>query len=76
VARKLAPAEKVIRAAVKAHPDATLTALCETVEHDTQIAASPSMMCRELARLKLPLKKVASCQPAGHAAGETETSCV
>ena len=57
VARKLAPAEKVIRAAVKAEPDATLRELCETVKHKTAIVANPSMMCRELARLKLPLKK-------------------
>jgi transposase len=57
VARKLAAAEDAIRAAVKAQPDATLSELCETVEHKTDIAASPSMMCRELARLKLPLKK-------------------
>ena len=57
VSCKLAPAEKVIRAAVKAQPDATLNELCETVEHETNIAASPSMMGRELVRLKLPLKK-------------------
>jgi transposase len=57
VARKLASAEKVIRAAVKARPDATLSELCETVEHETKCVASPSMMCRELGRLKLPLKK-------------------
>lgn len=57
VSRKLAAAEKVIRAAVKAQPDATLNELCETVEQETDLAASPSMMCRELVRLKLPLKK-------------------
>jgi transposase len=57
VGRKLAAAEKVIRAAVKAHPDATLSELCETVKDETTVVASPSMMCRELARLKLPLKK-------------------
>jgi transposase len=57
VTRKLAAAEAVIRAAVKAHPDATLSELCERVAERTSIKADPSMMCRELARLKLPLKK-------------------
>jgi transposase len=57
VPRTLAPAEKAIRAAVKAQPDATLSELCETIEHATKLTASPSMMCRELGRLKLPLKK-------------------
>lgn len=57
VARKLAGAAAVIRAAVKAQPDATLQELCERVEHETKIKSDPSMMCRELARLKLPFKK-------------------
>lgn len=57
VSRKLAPAAKVIRAAVKGQPDATLNELCETIAHETNIVASPSMMSRELIRLKLPLKK-------------------
>jgi transposase len=56
-ARKLAVAEAVIRAAVKAQPDATLQALCDRVKQETKITSNPSMMCRELARLKLPLKK-------------------
>jgi transposase len=64
VRRKLAAAEAVIRAAVKAQPDATLQELCERVEQETKIKSDPSMMCRELARLKLPLKKVAPRQPA------------
>jgi transposase len=55
--RKLAVAERVIRAAVKAQPDATLSELCATVEKETKIKSSPSMMDRELVRLKLPLKK-------------------
>jgi transposase len=55
--RKLAAAEAVIRAAVKGQPDATLQELCERVEQESHITADPSMMCRELARLKLPLKK-------------------
>ena len=56
-ARKLAPAQAVIRAAVKTLPDATLQELCERVEQQTKITSDPSMMCRELAKLKLPLKK-------------------
>lgn len=65
VVRKLASAEKVIRAALKAQPDATLSELCETVEHKTDLVASPSMMCRELGRLKLPLKKSRSMPASG-----------
>jgi transposase len=57
VPRTLVAAEAVIRAAVKAQPDATLQELCERVEQETQLKSDPSMMCRELARLKLPLKK-------------------
>jgi transposase len=56
-ARKLAAAEREIRAAVKAQPDATLQELCELVEKETKIPSDASMMCRELARLKLPRKK-------------------
>ena len=56
-ARKLASAEVVIRAAVKAQPDATLQELCEGVEKETKIKSDPSMMYRELVRLKLPRKK-------------------
>ena len=55
--RKLAAAEAVIRAAVKAQPDTTLQELCERVEEETGIQSDRSMMCRELARLKLPRKK-------------------
>ena len=57
VARKLAAAEAVIRAAVKAQPDATLQELCARVEQKTKIKSDPSMMYRELVRLKLPRKK-------------------
>jgi len=57
VPRKLAGAEAVIRAAVKAQPDATLQELCEQVEQATKIKSDPSMMYRELVRLKLPRKK-------------------
>ena len=55
--RTLATAAAVIRTAVKAQPDATLRELCERVEQHTQLKSDPSMMCRELARLNLPLKK-------------------
>jgi transposase len=65
VARKLAAAEKEIRAAVKAQPDATLSELCETVKDKTDLVANPSMMCRELVRLKLPLKKSRSMPASG-----------
>jgi len=56
-ARKLAIAHAEIRAAVKANPDATLPELCELVEKETKIQSAPSMMQRELVRLKLPRKK-------------------
>ena len=64
-ARKLAAAEATIRAAVKAQPDATLQELCEYVEKETKIKSDPSMMCRELARLKLPRKKSRSMPASG-----------
>lgn len=57
VPRKLAAAEAVIRAAVKEQPDATLQELCERVKQKSKIQSGLSMMCRELARLKLPFKK-------------------
>jgi transposase len=63
--RKLAAAEAVIRAAVKAQPDATLEELCERVEKETGIQADRSMMCRELARLELPRKKSRSMPVSG-----------
>ena len=63
--RKLATAEAVIRAAVKAQPDATLQELCERVEQETKIKSDPSMMYRELVRLKLPRKKSRSMPASG-----------
>ena len=75
-ARKLATTEAAIRAAVKAQPDATLQELCETVEKETGIKSDPGMMYRELVRLKLPRKKVAPCQPAGHAERERQAQSV
>jgi len=46
-----------IRAEVKRHPDATLDELCAGVRENCGVSASPSMMCRELQHLELPLKK-------------------
>ena len=65
VPRKLANAAAVIRAAVKAQPDATLQGLCEQVEKETKIKSDPSMMYRELVRLKLPRKKSRSMPASG-----------
>lgn len=47
----------MIRTAVKKQPDVSLAELCERVRTAHGLQASPSMMCRELQRLKLPLKK-------------------
>lgn len=55
--RTLQAAEHFIRAEVKKRPDATLSELCERVKEVKGLQASPSMMCRELKRLNLPLKK-------------------
>jgi len=63
--RKLARAEAAIRAAVKAQPDATLPELCELVEKETKIKSAPSMMQRELVRLKLSRKKSRSMPASG-----------
>jgi transposase len=46
-----------LRAAVNQQPDLTLAELCEHVAEQHAIQASPSMMCRELERLRLPRKK-------------------
>ena len=64
-ARKLAGAEAVVRAAVKAQPDATLQELCEVVEKEARIKSTPSMLYRELVRLKLPRKKSRSMPASG-----------
>jgi putative transposase len=55
--RTLQTAESFLRAEVKKRPDATLAELCERVKEVKGVQASPSMMCRELQRLNLPLKK-------------------
>jgi transposase len=46
-----------IRAEVKQQADVTLAELCERVEAQTGVTASPSMMARELEVLALPRKK-------------------
>lgn len=73
-ARSLAAYEAVIRAEVQRQPDVSLAELCERVHAKSGVQASPSMMCRELAVLRLPRKKVAPRQPARHAARPTAPS--
>ena len=63
--RKLAAAQKAIRAAVQQQPDVTLRELCERVEQATHIRSNTSMMVRELQRLQLPRKKSRSPPPSG-----------
>jgi transposase len=46
-----------ICAEVKKQPDVTLAELCARVAETKGVQASPSMMCRELQRLRLPRKK-------------------
>lgn len=57
--RALRKCEATLRAEVKQQADVTLAELCERVRQREGVAASPSMMCRELQRLGLPRKKVA-----------------
>jgi transposase len=46
-----------LRAEVKKQPDVTLEELCARVAEAEGVKASPSMMCRELRRLRLPRKQ-------------------
>jgi transposase len=62
--RALHSCEAVIRDALTRQPDATLQELCDHVQAKRGVRASPSMMCRELRRLKLPRKKVSARQSA------------
>jgi transposase len=55
--RALAGCEAFIRNQVKKQPDITLDELCSRVAEAKGVRASPSMMCRELQRLRLPRKK-------------------
>lgn len=55
--RTLQDCEAFLRAEVKQQPDVTLDELCTRVTQAEGVPVSPSMMCRELQRLKLPRKK-------------------
>ncbi len=55
--RTLQAVESFLRAEVKKRPDATIAELCERVQEEKGLVASPSMMCRELKIMKLPRKK-------------------
>ncbi len=55
--RALADDQARIRAEVARQPDVSLTELCQRVAQAGGATASPSMMCREIKRLKLPRKK-------------------
>ena len=58
--RTLAVCETLIRAALHAQPDLSLAELCARVRAEAGLGVSPSMMCRELKRLRLGRKKVAA----------------
>jgi len=55
--RTLQPYETFLRAQVKREPDVALAELCTRVANTHGVAASLSMMCRELDYLNLPRKK-------------------
>ena len=55
--RGLKDEAELIRAEVAKQPDVTLGELCERVEHASGTPSSPSMMWRELQRLRLRRKK-------------------
>lgn len=52
--------DELIRHLVKAHPDATLEELCEGLVKAGGKRVSIFVMCRTLARLELPRKKIAA----------------
>ncbi|MEW6735260.1 MAG: hypothetical protein AB1489_28470 [Acidobacteriota bacterium] len=56
--RVLAECETIIRAEIAKQPEITLEQLCDKVALAKGLKASKSMMCREVKRLNLPLKKV------------------
>lgn len=56
-AKLTAEAREQLRAAVKMHPDATLTELKEELSRVCQVAVSAPTVCRELQKLELPRKK-------------------
>lgn len=55
--RALRDCAMFLRAEVQRQPDVTLPELCARVAEAKGVSASPSMMCRELRRLRLPRKK-------------------
>jgi transposase len=55
--RVLAPYGATLRAEVKRQPDLALSELCERMQAREGVAANTSMMCRELKRLNLLVKK-------------------
>lgn|SRR5882724_150440 len=55
--RTLADDQARIRAEIARQPDVSLTELCQRVAQAGGATASPSMMWREIKRLKLPRKK-------------------
>ena len=63
--RVLEPYGAWIRAAVDEQPDLTLEELCDLLEAERGVSVHPSMMWRELMRLKLPLKKSRSTTARG-----------
>lgn len=69
VRRVLSEHREWLRTAVGQTPDSTLAELCQRLETDKQVRVTPSMMCRELAAMALPLKKsrstTASATPHG-----------
>ncbi len=69
VTRRLAAAEKVIRAAVKRNPDVTLNALCAHIEAELGLWPDDSMMSRELKRLGITFKKRSSTPASGRRRG-------
>jgi transposase len=62
--RTLSVHDDFVRAEVEKHPDATLAELCARVAKAKRVQVSPSMMCRTLQILQLPVKKIDPRQPA------------
>ena len=55
--RSLKGHDEALRAAISRQADATLEELCEAMEQAVGVRVSTSTMCRELKRLRLPIKK-------------------
>lgn len=63
--RVLAPYHAWIRAAIEKQPDITLQELCDQLHTECGVRAAASMMWREVARLRLPVKKSRSTTVSG-----------